>query len=668
MYKKIPNYIQYLGFQILTVFIYALLNRTVFYHFFAHTENVSGELISDAFLIGIRFDIKLAVLLFFPLALFMLIVNTKFFQRSYCKKLSSFYVVTVYLIVTLFYLFDYGYYNYLDIRLDATSLRFFDDIFISTQVLLESYPIVEGGLLLLVFLFGVYRINAYAYIKLTDKTGELTKRKKIGFGIALFLSLSFGVYNSFSHYPLRWSQAFFSKQNSVNQFALNPILYFFDSFAFRNTGFDEKATRDTYPVIANFLKLSKSPLSYARTVSFSNTHAVKPNVVFVMMESVGAAGMSAYGNPLKSTPVMDSLAEKSAHFTNFFVHKAGTAASVFASVTGLPDIDRVKTASRNPLVIDQRILFDQFKGYKKLYFIGGSANWANIRGLLQSNIVDLELFEEGSYEVEKRADVWGMDDYELFKESDKELAKKHAENKPFVAYIQTASNHMPFTVPDQKESYRPLTEETLDQEAFQKSGFKSIAQLNALRYLDFNIEVFLKRAQKSGYYDNTIFLFFGDHNTAMNPFDYMKRKEYALGLSVHHVPFFIHAPNYVKPGVFEKYGNLFDVFPTAAGVAKIPHTNHTLGTDLLAPGRTRSAAFLYKKVSGEPAIHLLEDDFYISRTLTTNKTGLYRLNASELVDVKDKNPTINQHMDSLVQAVYQSSKYLYYNNKKPLKK
>ena len=110
------------------------------------------------------------------------------------------------------------------------------------------------------------------------------------------------------------------------------------------------------------------------------------------------------------------------------------------------------------------------------------------------------------------------------------------------------------------------------------------------------------------------------------------------------------------------------MFPTAAGVAKIPHTNHTLGTDLLAPGRTRSAAFLYKKVSGEPAIHLLEDDFYFSRTLTTNKTGLYRLNAAELVDVKDKNPTINQHMDSLVQAVYQSSKYLYYNNKKLLKK
>ena len=176
-----------------------------------------------------------------------------------------------------------------------------------------------------------------------------------------------------------------------------------------------------------------------------------------MLESVGTAPMSYYGNPINTTPKMDSILEKSVNFTNFYVHKAGTAGSVFASITGLPDVDHVKTASRNPMVIDQRIIFDQFDGYEKLYFLGGSANWANIRGIFQSNITDLKIFEEGSYEIEKRADVWGIDDYELFKESDKELTKIHQQNKPFIAYIQTATNHMPFTVPDQKESYRPVS-------------------------------------------------------------------------------------------------------------------------------------------------------------------------------------------------------------------
>ena len=117
------------------------------------------------------------------------------------------------------------------------------------------------------------------------------------------------------------------------------------------------------------------------------------------MESVGVKPMSFYGNPINSTPKMDSIIQESVSFSNFYVHKSGTAASVFSSVTGLPDIENVRTASRNPLIQDQRILFDQFDGYEKLYFIGGSANWANIRSVFQSNINNLKIFEEGSYKT-----------------------------------------------------------------------------------------------------------------------------------------------------------------------------------------------------------------------------------------------------------------------------
>ncbi|MDC0177221.1 LTA synthase family protein [Polaribacter sp.] len=86
--------------------------------------------------------------------------------------------------------------------------------------------------------------------------------------------------------------------------------------------------------------------------------------------------MSYYGNPINSTPKMDAILQNSLSFPNFYVHKSGTAASVFASVSGLPDAEDVRTASRNPLIQDQRIIFDQFDGYEKLYFLGGSANWA----------------------------------------------------------------------------------------------------------------------------------------------------------------------------------------------------------------------------------------------------------------------------------------------------
>ena len=314
------------------------------------------------------------------------------------------------------------------------------------------------------------------------------------FFIFTVLMLSFGVYNSITHYPLRWSEAFFSKNIAINQFTLNPVLYFFDSFAFRSEGVDLEKFKTYYPVIAKHLNLPQDSINFKKKVTFKNSYTETPNIIYVMLESVGTATMSFYGNPLDSSPKMDSIITESLSFSKFYVHKPGTAASVFSSITGLPDIEDVKTASRNPLIIDQRIIFDQLNGYEKRYFIGGSANSANIRGVFQSNIKDLKIFEEGSYEGENRADVWGIDDYDLFKESDKELKKLYKKGKPFVAYIQTATNHMPFTVPDKKESFSPTLENEIDEKTLLKGGFRSLGQLNGIRYLDFNVARFLKRA------------------------------------------------------------------------------------------------------------------------------------------------------------------------------
>ena len=512
------------------------------------------------------------------------------------------------------------------------------------------------------------KLTHFTFLSFKKTAEKSAKKVKIITGILAFLVLSFGVYNSFTHYPLRWSQAFFSKNNNINQFALNPVLHFFDSFAFRSEGVNLEAFHTYYPAVAKALGLPKDSVNFAREVTFDKEYSTPPNIVFVMMESVGVAPMSYYGNAINTTPVLDSLITKSISFPKFYVHKSGTAPSVFASITGLPDIDEVRTASRNPLVIDQRIIFDQFKNYEKLYFLGGSANWANIRGVFQSNINDLKIYEEGSYETENRADVWGIDDFELFKEADKKLAKLHQQGKPFVAYIQTASNHMPFTVPDKKGSYRPLKESEIEAATFKQSGFKSVAQLNALRYLDFNIGEFLKRVQKSGYYENTIFAFFGDHNTVMNKIDFSSPLEYDLGILLRHVPLIIHGPKFAPPKEILNYGKLIDLFPTVTSLAKIKYTNYTLGIDLLDTLRTNTTAFLHLNVKGEPAVGMLQNNFYMTKTTHSQEIALYDLNAATIAEVTVKYPEIAKQMDSLVSGYFHSTKYLYYHNKKENKK
>jgi len=664
MQQRIPTYIKYLFLQLFSIAVFAFLFRLVFYFFFAQLNSVSTSEIQQAFGLGIRFDIKLATLVVFPMAILLFIVNQRFFKHTIYKNISTIYFTFFYLVLTLFFLVDFGYYDYLNIRLDAASLRFLSNLDISTQVLFESYPVYKGLFGLLILGVIIYKYNLFVYTKFAVATTPISKKKKAFFIVIPFFVLTFFIYNSFTHYPLRWSQAFFSKNQSVNQFALKPILYFYDRFAFRSDGFDIEKTKKYYPPVAKQLHLPKDSLSFQRRVLRNDSITTKPNVVIVMLESLGAAPMSYYCNPVNTTPKMDSILKHSANFPNFYVHKAVTAVSVFASITGLPDVDNVETASRNPMVIDQRIIFDQFDNYEKLYFLGGSANWANIRGIFQSNITDLKIFEEGSYQEENRADVWGIDDYELFKESDKELQKLHQQNKPFIAYIQTATNHMPFTVPDQKGSYRPLAKDEISKELLEKSGFKSVAQINALRYLDFNVDVFLKRAKEAGYYDNTIFLFFGDHNTAMNPVDFLAKKESALGTVVHHVPFFIHAPKLIASKIYPKFTKLVDVLPTAASLATIKYTSYTLGSNALDSLQATDFAFLYQAINGEPAISLLQNYYYYTLTTVSNTSGLYDFNGADLTDIKKDHPNVTKQMDSLLRGYYNATKYLYYNNKK----
>ena len=664
MIRKLPNYIKYIFINVGFLFIYLFIFRLIFFFYVANFDSASQKDIITAFSYGIRFDLKLAILSYFPLSILILSANYFFFQKRIFRKISIIYHSIIYVTLTLFYLTDIGYYSYLFTRLDATSLRFLSNFKISAQLLIETYPIFKGSVGLII----LFLLVRFTGLKLFDKmvytsVPYISKKVKAIYFLCTFLLLSFGVYGSITHYPLRWSEAFFSKNNTINQFSLNPVLNFFDSFAFRNDGADIETTKAYFPVIASYLNIPKDSLSFERKITFDSIHENKPNLVIVMLESVGVVGLGSQGNLAKATPYMDSIINKSTYFENFYVHKPGTAASVFSSITGLADVDNQKTASRNLRAIDQKIIFDQFEGYKKLYFLGGSANWANIRGVFQSNINGLKIYEEGSYEIEDRADVWGIDDYDLFKESDKVFRELHTSNEPFVAYVQTATNHRPFSVPENKETFRPFTEEDIDEDTIKESGFISLAQLNALRYLDFNVHVFLRRAKASGYYENTVFAFFGDHNTSMNKTEAFK-KEFDLGIQVHHVPLFIHAPKFLKPQKINNTTKLADLFPTLATIAKSDYTNFTLGSNALDTLKTDSFGFLYLKINGEPGLGLIQNDFYFTKTNFNNSTSLYKLSDDKQKDVTENYPNIASKMDSLITSYYHSTKYLYYNNKK----
>src|SRR3989338_2496570 len=174
------------------------------------------------------------------------------------------------------------------------------------------------------------------------------------------------------------------------------------------------------------------------------------NVVLVQLESFAGHKVGALGSPMGATPSFDALAKDGLLFTRMMSAHAHTARGVYAMVTGIPDVSLYSTASRNPAATNQHSIINEFKGYKKYYFIGGSSSWANVRGVLTAAIDGIDIYEEGRLKSPAE-DVWGVSDKNLFLEANEQFRDHTQSNQqqPFFAIIQTSSNRRPYTIPEE---------------------------------------------------------------------------------------------------------------------------------------------------------------------------------------------------------------------------
>jgi phosphoglycerol transferase MdoB-like AlkP superfamily enzyme len=262
------------------------------------------------------------------------------------------------------------------------------------------------------------------------------------------------LWGTFAQYALFWSDAFFSRDPFVSALALNPVLYFYDTSNFSEADFDIEKVREYYPTISNWLGVAEPDqdnMNFTREIIPDKKIEPPPNIVIIFMESVGLNRMRLMGNPFDTTPTLDQLAKNGLFFPNFYVPWVSTSRSVFTMVTGIPDVARTKTSSRNPLIRDQYSIISEFVDHDKYYMIGGSASWANIRSLITYNLKDMDLIELEDFD-RPRVDVWGISDLDLLREAHDLFSKRDSE-KPFFAVVQTAANHRPYSIPEDNASF-----------------------------------------------------------------------------------------------------------------------------------------------------------------------------------------------------------------------
>ena len=645
--------------QVGIILILLMTFMRLFFFFYFNNQGFSFFKSSDAFFLGLRYDLRWIAIV---LLLMLLIGSIPFFHPFKNITAKKIWIVALTLIVTaivFFYFIDFAHYSYLTQRLNASVLNYLEDAGISLNMVWQSYPVLKIIFGIVLFTIILNWLIRRGHRNIQKRNMQVSKKNQvIGFIVSFFI-LGFFIFGQFNQYPLRWSDAFALGSDYKASLALNPLESFFNTLKFRYSGYDEKKVRQLYPVLAPYygLKINDSTsLNFERSYSPDTVVSNPPNIVLVICESFSAYKSSAFGNPLNTTPFFDSLTRNGIFFDRCFTPTYGTARGVWAVITGMPDVETPSTASRNPAAVDQHTIINDFTQHEKFYFIGGSSSWANIRGLLTNNIEGLHLYEQENFDAPK-IDVWGISDKNLLLLSSKILAKQ---NKPFFAVIQTADNHRPYTIPE--EDLREFRRVTVPADSLQKYGFESEAEMNAFRYTDFCYKKFIEAAQKEKYFDNTIFVFIGDHGIAGNAENIFPKVWTQQRLTGEHVPLLFYSPKLLPAQRIKNICSQVDVLPTVAGLSKISYSNTTLGRDILKTDSSKSFAFIIDRDYDQ--IGLVKGDYFYRKQL---KTG-----ADELVSIINNEPTgdspnireLTTEMKLLTEAMYETSKYLLLNNKK----
>lgn len=654
------TYIFFLFATLALLFLARLLFLAYVFGDLHNADNASASDIIYALYLGFRFDARLAAIVTFPLGLLLTLPRGAAWLSNWLRPISFVYFL-IFIVVITGYVADFGHYLYLGLRINAFVFDLLRDFQVAVLMLWQSYPLLSVA-------FGILALSAlcaFFTFKLLARCHPTSSGKKRAFlaWLAAFSVFAWAAYGQVSSnlFPLRWSNAYFSTNPTINALALNPLQNLYDTYrsAAKTATLDLQAVRKCYPLMADFLRVDTpniGKLTYLRhKAEFPlDQGQTRPNIVIVIMESLSFPKTSFAPGNADPTPHLRALAETSLFFNNFYAPTRTTARAVFTTITGLPDINQDgNTSSRNPFLVDQRVIPNEFKDYSKYYLMGGSTSWANIRGVLANNIDGLRILEEGDWKA-PNIDVWGISDLDLFKEANAFFTKS---TEPFFAVIQTAGFHAPYSIPETKG----FKEENLDDQQLQNYGFVSEKEYNSLRLSDFALGEFMRLAKQSPYYRNTIFFIFGDHGLSDQSGN-MPKAYLATGLNAYHVPLLIHAPYRIKPGLQAMPCTQLDIMPTAASLAGIAYNNYTLGRDLFDTAYNNSRV-AFVAGPGTTPIRLVQGEY----CYYDNRIGaevLYKLGSNSTADHSQKQPELFKQMQELAKAIDITTIYMLNNNSK----
>lgn len=610
-----------------------------------------------SFWLGLKYDLRWIAFILFPITFFSIFKRLSPFNSEKAKRFWTIYLGILTLLVLFFYGADFGQFAYINARLNADALLFAEDPRESLQMVWQSYPIIwiliglAGGVMMMVWMF------RRTHVGVEDKNINIHKfsyRRR--WHLVTLILLTWFMYGFLTYKPLNFFRAFGFNDAFKSNLALNPLQNFFTTLRFRDPDYNTKA-KEYYPTMETFLNLKGNIVKkngYLR-IKQSGSKALEsqPNIVLVICESFSMYKSTMSGNPLNSTPYFNELTQNGIFFERCFTPTFGTARGVFATLTGIPDVQLSKFATRNEATVNQRSIINDFYGYEKFYFIGGRSQFNNFSGLI-NNIKGVQIYEEGKYKSPK-VNVWGISDKNLFLEANAVMAKQQ---KPFFSIIQTADNHRPHNIPEEDTDF---IQKEINEDTLRKYGFESIKEYNAFAYTDYCFKKFMAAASEESYFENTIFVFVGDHGVEGNATAIYPKAWTEQRLTEEHVPLLFYAPALLTPQKRSEVVSQIDVLPTIAGMLLQPYSNSTLGRNLLDTTKKENAAFIIYHAPGW--IGVVSDDYFYRKNIRMKKEELLPVKFNLPALSASQEDSVKKKLSNLTSAIYETARWMLVNNR-----
>jgi phosphoglycerol transferase MdoB-like AlkP superfamily enzyme len=616
---------------------------------FSETDTSVFNLIFT-FLIGFIFDLGTISFFALPYSIYLLFFPSKF-SGSILDKIITYFAYSLGIIIFVFSFFaEITFWEEFKRRFNFIAV---DYLIYTNEVVKninESYPIpLLLGIILIAFLVLFFITKKRGAFKKTFKANTPFKDKLVStFIIAVIVSIfSLFIQN-------QDSEQFNNRYN--NELSKTGIYSFFAAFRnnelpyvkFYKTIDEQKA----FAIVKNdysknnehFVNPDKNEILRTEINSDSLNQPQTPNIIFICIESLSGKFLNSLGSDLNITPHLDSLANNSLFFNNLFATGTRTVRGMEAitlSIPPTPGRSIVKRKNNQDLFTIGEI-FKQ-KGYERNFFYGGDGYFDNMNNYFGGNgfnIVDRGrgfLLDSGI--KTKRTNIeddevtlenaWGVCDEDIYNKVIKEADKTFEEGTPFFDFIMTTSNHRPYTYPEERIDI--------------PSGS---GRNGAVKYTDYAIGDFIKKAKSKPWFENTIFVIMSDHCAS-------SAGKWELDVQNYHIPAIIFNAKNIAPQKIDKLCSQIDLFPTIFSLLNWDYTTNLFGKNILKMNPEDERAFIgnYRKLG------LLKDN----KLMVLNEQNDYDFYKWNKNDNSLKEIPLESNFLNKTISYYQVADYLYRN-------